>query len=485
MARRASRHRHRRAVAASRRIVTVAVSAVATVALGIGYAAGDLTDVVPGVLTLQAMRIPTVPAARTARAADSALADADRSIPVDAAAADALIDTFLGSEGVGSDVSIAIAGADGTVVAERNADIVREPASTLKTLTAVAAATVLDLSDTLDTETYLIQQEGQTPTLVLKGNGDMLLGAGASDPDHVNGRAGLGTLAAQSAAALRQRGIDRIRLVYDDTLFGEQRYPSRIEENNPDNLYYAPVSALAVDGGRNWNGDPPDDPDLYTGYAELSTQPAADAAATFATRLAENGITVDGEVTSGAAPQGQSPLTSVSSAQLNEIMAFMMRHSDNTLAEEFGRLTALAAGRENSPHGATQAVAATLQDLGVDTAQLTMADCSGLAPGSSLSVRTLIGVQSRILAGGAGSVVAGALSVPGLIGTAAGRLDDEAVAGLLRVKTGTLGTVTSMAGNVSRLNGGVLCFAVVVNNPENAWEAAHAVDVFMADLPGL
>ena len=119
MARRASRHRHRRAVAASRRIVTVAVSAVATAALGIGYVAGDLTDVVSGVLTLQAMRIPTVPAARTARAADSALADADRSIPVDAAAADALINTFLGSEGVGSDVSIAIAGADGTVVAER------------------------------------------------------------------------------------------------------------------------------------------------------------------------------------------------------------------------------------------------------------------------------------------------------------------------------------------------------------------------------
>ena len=68
-------------------------------ALGIGYVAGDLTDVVPGVLTLQPMRIPTVPSARTARAAASVLVDADRSIPVDAAAADALIDTFLGSEG--------------------------------------------------------------------------------------------------------------------------------------------------------------------------------------------------------------------------------------------------------------------------------------------------------------------------------------------------------------------------------------------------
>ena len=47
----------------------------ATVALGIGYVAGDLTDVVPGVLTLQAMRIPTVPAARTASSEYSAHTD--------------------------------------------------------------------------------------------------------------------------------------------------------------------------------------------------------------------------------------------------------------------------------------------------------------------------------------------------------------------------------------------------------------------------
>lgn len=53
----------------------------ATVALGIGYVAGDLTDVVPGVLTLQSMRIPTVPSARTARSADPVLADVDRSTP--------------------------------------------------------------------------------------------------------------------------------------------------------------------------------------------------------------------------------------------------------------------------------------------------------------------------------------------------------------------------------------------------------------------
>lgn len=484
MARRSSRHRHRD-TAVSRRAVTVAVSATVTVALAVGYVVADMVDLMPGVLTLRPVQVPTVPAARAAYSSVSSIGDADRTLPVDAASANALIDALLAGDGVGGDVSVIVTDADGTAVAEHNADIVREPASTLKTLTMLAAADTLDLSATLDTETYLIQQEGQQPTLVMKGNGDMLLGAGASDPDHVNGRAGLGTLAAQTASALLQRGIDRVRLVYDDTLFGDQRYPSRIEENNPGNLYYAPVSAMAVDGGRDWNGNPPDDPDLYSEYVELSTQPAADAAAIFAARLNECGIAVDGEVAAGSAPEGQSPLTSVSSAQLNEVMAFTMRHSDNTLAEEFGRLVALERGQENSPYGATQAVAATLRELGVDTSQLTMADCSGLAPGSSLSVRTLAEVQAHALSGGNGAAVVESLSVPGLVGTAANRLDDDAAAGLLRVKTGTLGAVTSMAGNVSRLNGGVLCFAVVVNNPENAWEAAHAVDVFMADLPEL
>lgn len=484
MARRAARRR-RRVPAVSRRAVTVAVSAALTVVLAFGYLVADLTDVLSGPLTLRPARIPVVPDARAAVASGDVVGDVDRAAVIDQAAANALIDTLTGADGVGDDLSVAIADAEGTIVAERNIGTAREPASTLKTLTALAASATLDLSDTLDTETYLDQREGQTPTLILNGNGDMLLGAGASDPRHVNGRAGLGTLAERTAEALLQRGIDRVRLVYDDTLFGDRRSPANIERNNPGNLYYAPVSAMAVDGGRHWEDGQPDDPDQYTGYPELSTQPAAEAAATFVTRLGEYGITVEGEPSAGDVPEGLSPLTSVSGAQLSEVMAFMMRHSDNTLAEEFGRLTAIAAGYDNSPSGATQAVADIVSGLGVDTGQLTMADCSGLAPGSRLNVRTLIGVQAAALAGGSASSLIEGMSVPGLTGTAADRLDDDAAAGLLRVKTGTLDAVTAMVGNVSRTNGGVLCFAVVVNNPENAWEAARAVDAFIADLPGL
>ena len=72
-----------------------------------------------------------------------------------------------------------------------------------------------------------------------------------------------------------------------------------------------------------------------------------------------------------------------------------------------------------------------------------------------------------------------------LVGTAESRLNDADEAGLIRVKTGSLGDVTSMTGNVSRLNGGALTFAVIVNNPTDFAAAKAAIDTFVAGLPKL
>lgn len=51
------------------------------------------------------------------------------------------------------------------------------------------------------------------------------------------------------------------------------------------------------------------------------------------------------------------------------------------------------------------------------------------------------------------------------------------------MKTGSLGDVTSMTGNVSRLNGGALTFAVIVNNPTDFAAAKAAIGTFVAGLP--
>ena len=136
----------------------------------------------------------------------------------------------------------------------------------------------------------------------------------------------------------------------------------------------------------------------------------------------------------------------------------------------------------NSPAGAVKAVTSTLNKLGVDTAGLKMADCSGLTPGSSLKVGTLADVQQLALSEKGLTPLVKGLSVVGLTGTAAGRKIDNQADGLIRVKTGTLDNVTSLAGNVIRSSGGVLVFAVVVNDPEDVAVARQAVDTLVGSL---
>lgn len=469
-----------------RRCITVALSVALTTVLCVGYVVADIFDKLPGVLTLQEVEHITAKTPGNAVPAATVVGGLDASKTVDAVAAKALISQFeTAASDFGGEYGIAIADAAGNVVAEHDLDKSYTPASTMKTLTAYAAATTLDMGKTLDTQTYLEQREDGTARLVLKGNGDMLLGAGASDSAHINGRAGLGTLAANTAKALRQRDITSVTLVYDDSLFGNDRWPSGIAELDSDHVYYAPTASMAVDGGRNWNGANPADPDVFSAYPALSTQPAREAAQVFAQRLAEQGIVVNSSVEQGTVPEGTSPIAAVHSASLNEIMAFMLRHSDNSLAEEFGRLLALHLGADNSPAGAVRSVEQVLVQRGISTEGLIMPNCSGLSEGAKLTVRTLLEVQQRNLTSGAGAAAAEGLSVVGFVGTAANRLNDADEAGLIRVKTGSLGDVTSMTGNVSRHKGGALSFAVIVNNPDDFEAAKSAIDTFVAALPKL
>ncbi len=467
-----------------RRRITVSLSVAITTVLCLGYVAGDLYDMLPGVLTINEVERTTATEPRAVISASKVVGNLDSSIDVDTDDAQQLIDEFAATEGIGGSYSIAIADAEGEIVAESGIDEKRVPASTMKTLTAYAAASTLDMGMTLATQTYLEQYQDGTASVVLKGNGDMLLGSGQSDSAHVNGRAGLGTLAKETATALKQRGIKSVTLLYDDSMFGDDRWPDGVGELDPDHVYYAPTASMAVDGGRYWGDSTPSNPDVFSAYPELSTQPALEAAQTFQQRLQEQGIDVI-EVSEGTVPEGISPIAEVESASLSEIMAFMMRHSDNSLAEEFGRLLAIETGDDNSPEGAVKAVKRVLQQSGISTDGLTMLNCSGLASGSKTTVRTLLDVQLRNLQEGTGAAAAEGLSVVGFVGTAAERLDDESEAGLIRVKTGSLGNVTAMTGNVSRTNGGALSFAVIVNDPDNMQSAKNAIDAFVAGLPRL
>lgn len=460
----------------------VTVSVVVTLAVCVGYTIADVYDVAPGLLTAQSAPTRTYSAIPTPLAAGAVAGKADRDVPIDEKKAEKLITALGESEGTGN-FSVAIAAADGTIAAERNLDTEREPASTTKTLTAFAAVHTLEMSGTLDTEVYLTHAD-TSPTIVLQGHGDMLLGEGQNDPSHINGRAGLATLAQHTAQSLRQRGIDQVALAVDDSLFGDDNTSTALEQNNDGNAMYTPLSSMAVDGGRMRYGLTAD-PDAFTDYPTLSRTTASDAAQTFRSLLTQQGITVtDSSDTSGT--EASARIAKVSSAPLNEVMAFMLRHSDNTLAELFARLTALKLGLGNSMDADIQAVVQVLRANDIPTDGLHLTSCSGLAAGTRLRIPTLLTVQRSLVGlddGGAAEIEG--LSVPGLTGTARNRAANDDIKGLARVKTGSLGGVRALVGNVSREHGGVLLFAVIVNDSSDELAANNAIDDFMAGLAKL
>ena len=359
----------------------------------------------------------------------------------------------------------------------------------------------------------------------------MLLGVGENDWHHVNGRAGLTTLARRTANALKLENIHTVSLAVDDSLFGAKRAPDLIYETDVERRFYAQTSSLAIDDARQRDLSVQGvDADAMTDFPLSDPHPALSVGHVFAKLLSKQGIvisnysnkTASDEKKSGSGSSADDPsennkdsenenksaqsenlvipvsetqslissnsrlIAQVSSAPLNEIMAYTLRISDNTLAEEFGRLTALATHKSNSPEGAVQAVKEGLRKLNIDIRGLHMSDCSGLSPKSRLRATMLAQVQVlNIKADSGGAAAAEGLSLPGLVGTARKRLADESSAGMLRVKTGSLSEVTSMVGNVSRKNGGVLTFAVVANQPADIWGAFVAINKFMAELPKL
>ncbi len=497
------------------RFARILTSAAVTVAIGFGYIAADAYDVLPGVLTIKNTSNSSLLSASTSNLDAESVQGVDEAVDegtatlvsgspivtksketsdVDSSAAQALIDQVLTASGVGTDVSAVVAKPDGTIIAQTNIDTAREPASTLKTLTAFAAVTQLDMGSTLDTQVYMKTDSSsgsgssdgsKSATLLVKGNGDVLLGAGENDESHVTGRAGLKTLAERTATALKKKGVSSVKITYDDSLYGGAGLPSEIAINNTNYTNEMIPASMAVDEARQWT-QTYSDPDAENGYPTRSETPAVDAVSTFASALSEQGISVTGDFSAQTLSSVKSDYAlaaSVSSAPLSEVLKIMLQNSDNTLAEMFGRLVSLARGGDGSTSAGAQAVTAVLKEQGITTAGISLADSSGLTPNSVVTVRTLVEVQSAFLTSKKAGYAAAEEGMPvlGLTGTLRNRSVDTSTYGLVRAKTGTLDTTSSLAGNVSRSSGGQLIFAIIANNTQ-VYSAASAINTFAVGL---
>ncbi|MGW0330912.1 D-alanyl-D-alanine carboxypeptidase/D-alanyl-D-alanine endopeptidase [Streptomyces sp. NPDC003011] len=336
------------------------------------------------------------------------------------------------------------------------ADEALTPASTTKIATAVAALSALGADHRLTTRTAL---EAGTEELVLVGGGDPTLTAHRD----ARGWASLRTLADRTAAALKKRDLREVTLSYDTTLYaGSELHPIGVNEN------LAPVTALMTDEART--------DDSGSGPVLRVTDPAADAARTFAALLKDHGIRTTSPGPSKATGRAES-LATVSSPPLATLVERMLTNSDNDIAEALARQTAVASGERADFDGAGRAMAAQLRKLGLPMAGAEFHDGSGLDRDDRLTadLLTALLVKAGDPARPALRPVLTGLPVAGFTGTLSGRYTDGA-AGIVRAKTGTLTGVNTLAGTVVDQDGRLLAFAFLASDTTDPTAAQAALD---------
>lgn len=364
---------------------------------------------------------------------------------------DALGDPALGDR-VGA---VVIDAATGERVFGANPDLPVTPASTTKVVTCAAALASLGPDTKLATRTV----QGTKPgSIVLVGGGDPMLAGPYAKPSYPK-QASLRTLAARTAAALSAKGVRKVTLSYDSSLFVGQAKADGWKTNYIPDGEVAPVHALAIDEGRA-------NPRLRAPRVANPPKYAADA---FAKLLAKRGIEVTGSVRPARAAAGAPELARVESAPLYTLVEHTLTHSDNDFAEALLRHVAIKEGQEASFAGGAKAVGAVLQRLGV-TQPVKLSDGSGLSIRNRIAPSTLAEViamtgnerhpELHALASG--------MPIAGFTGTLgkANRFalpDSKGQVGLVRAKTGTLNNVNTLAGFATTKDGRLVTYAFMAD----------------------
>lgn len=449
-------------------LASVIGSAVVLVAVA-GYGAADVLDVAPGILTLDRpvavpTRTPSGPPAgvllpEPAASVDPMLTDtgADAPSPTRSGLRHALT-TASEDPALRGGTGISVRdGITGKELWALDAGTPRVPASTAKLMAALAVTDGLDLADRMTTS--LVALPGTTD-LVLVVRGDTLLAPGAGDPGAVAGRAGLGDLAAQVAAALAPAGHTRARLRLDLSHAPGPRYPSTW---NPHDVRDGFTQAVVMTGLAT---------QLPRAEHPSPRSPESEVATALVKDLGRHGVTAalqPARTWRTAAPAGVQVLGSVESATYREVLDFALDHSENALTENLTRQAAAAAGRSTSRQGDNAAfIRQRLAAHRVPTAGLAITDACGLSAGQRVSAATLSGVLRLAATGKADKLraVVGSLPVAGLSGTLTRRFVSAAtrdVVGVPRAKTGTLRAGSALAGTTVDADGRLLTFVVLVD----------------------
>lgn len=345
------------------------------------------------------------------------------------------------------------------------------PASVTKLLTSAAVLTELGPEHRFTTK---VVRSGKKQ-IILVGGGDPYLASKTSAKTYP-ARASVADLAKSTAAALKKAKLTSVTLGYDATLFTGPSWNPTWPGGYGDQV--TRTSALWVDEGRLAGGSP----------GPRTSDPAGQAAKTFATALEKRGITVT-KVTAAEAEKNDTTVAAVSSMPLERIVEQVLMTSDNDGAEVLFRHVALAGGRSGSISQARKQLKVTLTKLKAWHEDTVVHDGSGLSRDDRIGAETL----SRLLRLAAQDshpelrgLITG-LPVAGVEGSLKYRFSaDDAVVGrgMVRGKTGTLRQVYSLAGFVRTSDGSLVAYAFITNEAANGYLAKVWLDKVTAAIAG-
>jgi D-alanyl-D-alanine carboxypeptidase/D-alanyl-D-alanine-endopeptidase (penicillin-binding protein 4) len=188
--------------------------------------------------------------------------------------------------------------------------------------------------------------------------------------------------------------------------------------------------------------------------------PALFAASELTRLLETRGVDVGRGAATGTAPGDAVEIAKAQSPPVSEIVAEVIRASDNLGAELLTREIGLRQSQQGTTAAGTQAIVERLASLGVPTTSVALVDGSGLDRGNQVTCQAL----ERTVDLGASpeyAVLWDGLAVAGQSGTLIDEMRGTPLEGKVRAKTGSLDGVTGLVGIVDV--GRPLRFAFVAN----------------------
>lgn len=361
-------------------------------------------------------------------------------------------------------------------------------ASSTKILAAVTALT--ELGPEYRFETAVFQEDNK---ITLVAGGDIALGIGSSNPSLIYGRAGIDSLAQQTAQKLKEQGLKTVSLEFDNSLFGDSHMLPAWVESEVKGYTMAPT-AIAINGGV-----VPDQ-----GEYDYYIDPPNVVLQQFIARLKEKGIAVVSfsQVTNKSLEQQVFPikgqekkavkvkkLASVKGAELWELLYRTLKYSDNAMADAVCRAATVKSGLAGSFPNQVETVKNNLEKLKVKTDGLQIQDCSGLSNQGKISPQLLADTIQTIAKQDNEKLRSLYSDMPraSFDGTLQKRMDGTPAVGKVWAKTGSLSQAKSISGFVETKSGALLTVVVIIDSYQPDFDGAirDQLDSAMAQLAGL